>query len=267
MKHEWMLCEGGGCHVRRSGVFWRDGLLGGHWPSINASWLTGHLTDYLTSGCIVSTLMLMLPHRYGDVTAINCDTDISMSLIFWNSCVLENWVSFCYHYCYVFYTAVLILYCCIVNSSWWIPYSWYSLSATSVEQGWVLALKCTWVCVVSVNALFLIWLFLKKAQCWWCCEFTLWPGDANMGRNDKRSVAGRAACGSEVKRWRAGVIQQGSNTTSCTDQTDSGWWVTWECQHSAPGTRSHNAVCTATHRRAGSCRSRLRIQLVTHLHG
>jgi len=31
-------------------------------------------------------------------------------------------------------------------------------------------------------------------------------GDADMGRDNKRSVAGRAAGDSEVKRWRAHVV-------------------------------------------------------------
>ena len=37
------VCEGGCRHFRRSGVFWWNGLLRGHWPSINPSWLTGIL--------------------------------------------------------------------------------------------------------------------------------------------------------------------------------------------------------------------------------
>jgi len=70
------VCEGGCRHFRRSGVFWWNGLLRGHWPSINPSWLTGilllsPLPLWLYVLFLVALTLLMLHYACKDVRASN----------------------------------------------------------------------------------------------------------------------------------------------------------------------------------------------------
>ena len=69
---------------------------------------------------------------------------------------------------------------------------------------------CMYVCVhmhvICVNSFWFISLFVRNTIDMIKINVVC-TGDANMGRNDKRSVTGRAASHSEVERWRACVIQ------------------------------------------------------------